>query len=51
MVINYKEEHCDTFGNLLDDDISKTQMKDIKNMKKIIQSEGLTCGEAAQLEN
>ena len=29
VVVKYKNEHCDTFGNLLDNSLSKSQPKDI----------------------
>ena len=45
VAIKYKEEHCDKFGNLIDNNLTKTQLKTIKNLKQRIKDEGLTCGE------
>ena len=33
VVRKYKEEHCDKFGNLLENNLSKTKMKDMKKQK------------------
>ena len=45
IVINYKEENCDKFGNILENNLSKTQLKEIKNFKSRMDKEGLACGE------
>ena len=45
VVINYKKEYCDKFGNLLDNNLSETQQREIRNLKSRIKEEGLTCGE------
>ena len=43
--MEYKKEHCDKSGNVLDNNLSKTQLKEIKNLKSRMDKEGLVCGE------
>ena len=45
VVMEYKKEHCDKSGNVLDNNLSKTQLKEIKNLKSRMDKEGLVCGE------
>ena len=45
VVMKYKTENCDKFGNFLDNNQSETQIKDRTNLKDRIKKEGLACGE------
>ena len=45
VVIKYKNNHCDKFGNVIDNNLTETQLRDIKKLKQRIKDEGLTCGE------
>ena len=43
--VKYKKEYCDKSGKLLDNNVSETQLKELKNLKCRITNEELTCGE------
>ena len=43
--MQYKKDNCDSFGNVLDNNLSKKELKDLKNLKARIKNEGLICGE------
>ena len=45
VVEKYINENCDTFGNILDNNISKTQMKNLKKLKSRIKQENLICSQ------
>ena len=45
IVIKYKKENCDKHGNILNNNLSDKQLKEVKNLKNRIDKEGLTCGE------
>jgi hypothetical protein len=45
VVMKYKNENCDTFGNILDNNLSKTELKELKNLKNRIEKEGLICSQ------
>ena len=45
VVVKYRNENCDTFGNLLDNNINETQQKNLKNLKSRIKQEGLVCSQ------
>ena len=51
VVIKYKNNHCDKFGNIIDNNLNGTQLRDIKKLKQIIKNEGLTCGEQIKQES
>ena len=38
-------EKCDKFGNILENNLSKSQLRDMKNLKSRIKNEHLVCGE------
>ena len=44
VVVNYRNEHCDKSGNVFDNNLADTELKDMKNLKNRIKNEGLTCG-------
>ena len=41
--MNYKEEHCDKFGNVIESNVK--QVNDLKKFKERMQKEELVCGE------
>ena len=41
--INYKEEHCDKFGNLKEGNLDRKHRKTIKDLKTKIEDEKLVC--------
>ena len=45
VVEKYKNEHCDKSGNVINNNMSETQLKDMKELKSRIRNEGLNCGE------
>ena len=45
IVIKYRQEKCDKFGNLLDNNLSETQLKNMKNLKTRIKQEDLVCSQ------
>ena len=45
IVINYKDNYCDRSGNVLDNNMTKSQLKGIKNLKFRMKDENLDCGE------
>ena len=45
VVTGYKDKHCDKFGNLVDNNLPKTHLKGIKNLKSRMKEERLACGE------
>jgi uncharacterized protein YwbE len=45
VVVKYRNEKCDAFGNLLDNNLSETQQKNLKNLKSRIRQEGLVCSQ------
>ena len=45
VVLKYKNENCDKLGNLIDNNLSETKLKDIRNLKCRMKKEGLVCGE------
>ena len=45
VVLNYKNENCDKFGNVLINNLNESQLKDIKKLKDRMKNEGLVCGE------
>ena len=45
IVTKYKNEYCDKFGNILENNLTKTQLKGIKDLKSRIKDSGLACGE------
>ena len=45
VVIKYKNEHCDTFGNVLENNLSGTQLRDLKKLKSRIKEESLVCSQ------
>ena len=45
VVIKYKNDYCDKSGNILENNLSEEQLKDIKELKCRIKKEGLICGE------
>ena len=38
VVMKYKSENCDAFGNVIDNNLTETQFRDIKNLKSRIKS-------------
>ena len=44
VVTKYKKEHCDKFGNVSENNLNKTQLKGIKNLKSRLKNSGLACG-------
>ena len=45
IVIKYRNENCDKSGNIIENNLDKKQLKDIKNLKKRMKKEGLAAGE------
>ena len=45
IVIKYRNEHCDKSGNIINNNLDKNQLKDIKDLKKRMKKEGLAAGE------
>ena len=45
VVIEYRKKHCDKFGNVIENNLTKTQLKEIKSLKSRLKNEGLACGE------
>ena len=45
VVIKYKYEHCDTFGNVLENNLSEKQLRDLKKLKSRINEESLVCSQ------
>ena len=45
VVTKYKSEHCDKSGNVQDNNLTKKQLKAIKNLKSRMKDEELACGE------
>ena len=45
MVLKYKSETCDKFGNVIDNNLSDTQLRTIKNLKSRMKNEEIVCGE------
>ena len=44
-MIKYRNENCDKSGNIIENNLDKKQLKDIKNLKKRMKKEGLAAGE------
>ena len=45
VVVEYKKEHCEKFGNIRENNLSESQLKDIKKLKNRMKNEGLAGGE------
>ena len=45
VVEKYKDEHCDKSGNVLENNVSESQLRDIKNLENRMKKQGWTCGE------
>ena len=45
VVLEYKKNHCDKFGNIHDNNLNKEKLKDIKDLKNRMKTENLACGE------
>ena len=45
VVLKYKKENCDKFGNILKNNLNDKQMKNLKNLKSRIKEEGLVCSQ------
>ena len=45
VVMKYRHENCDKFGNVSDNNLSKTKLKTMKNLKTRINKEGLICSQ------
>ena len=41
--MRYKENHCDKFGHIIENNLSVKQVKAIKELKTKMSSEGLVC--------
>ena len=39
--MNYREENCDNYGNVRENNLSKEQLKEIKNLKEKINNKSL----------
>ena len=45
LVLKYRNENCDTFGNISDNNLSETELKNMRNLKTRIKKEGLVCSQ------
>ena len=45
VVEKYQKDNCDKFGNIVDNNLNKTQLKTIKNLKQRMKEEHLALGE------
>ena len=45
VVMNYKKEHCDISGNVLENNVSESELNNLKKLRTRIQKEELVCGE------
>ena len=43
VVLKYLSEHCDKYGNILDNNLNENQLDTIKKLKKKITGENLVC--------
>ena len=43
VVLKYQSEHCDKYGNILDNNLNENQLDTIKKLKKKITGENLVC--------
>ena len=49
VVLKYRNDKCDKFGNVFENNLSEAQLKDIKDLNCRIKKEGLACGETDKI--